>query len=520
MRRQAVNNTIEDKILTGMIISTKFCRDINRLYKKEYLLTSYAQIIARWCLDYYRKYREAPIKKIQDIYHLEKSKLKEADTEIISAFLSKLSDQLEQEESFNAEYIFDKAKEYFKKRSLSITVTNVQSLLELNKINSAEKEIQKYRELAAESSGWINPLLEQEVKKYFQDEQDKSHVLFQMPDQVGKMIGSFERGWLFSVFGPVKRGKSFWLQEIAIQAILENQKTLFISLEMGTHRVKRRIYKRLTAFGEKDEGNTFIYPCFDCVKNQNNTCEKNQRDNKISLLNELGEKPGYDDKMAYRPCIKCRGTKDFEVTNWFTSIERDKMKIRNTSKKIRGIQRLIGDNFRLQSYPAFSANLSQILGDIEELEYIENFIPDVIVIDYPDILAPEDSHVIGRERIDETWKTLKNIAETRHCLVVVASQTNRGSFDKKNVVQTDAAEDIRKLAHVDAAIALNQLPGEKREKIIRVALIAERDGDYDQYQSCLVLQQLELGQINLDSELMSPFLEDNKKSSKHISRKK
>ena len=115
MRRQAINNTIEDKILTGMIISTKFCRDINRLYKKEYLLTSYAQIIARWCLDYYRKYREAPIKKIQDIYHLEKSKLKEADTEIISAFLSKLSDQLEQEESFNAEYIFDKAKEYFKK---------------------------------------------------------------------------------------------------------------------------------------------------------------------------------------------------------------------------------------------------------------------------------------------------------------------------------------------------------------------------------------------------------------------
>ena len=499
LRRRIIDNTIEDKILTGMIVSSKFCRDIKKFYKKEYLLTSYAQIIARWCLDYSQKYKEAPGKKIQDIFQIEKDNLKEADTEIIVSFLSRLSTQFEQEESFNEEYILDKAKEYFKKRSLKITADTIGSLLELNRITDAEKEVRKYRELAVEISGWINPLSEQEVKKYFQDEQDKSHLLFKMPGQVGKMIGFFERGWLFSVFAPVKRGKSWWLQEIAIQSVLERYRTLFVSLEMGSHRVKRRIYKRLTAFG--DESKSFVYPCFDCIKNQENSCTKVQRVNKVRLLDTEGKKPEYNPKMTYRSCIECRGTEDFSPASWFVSMNRDAMKQRNTARTIKGIRNMVGNNFRFQSYPAFSANLSQIRADMEELEYTEDFIPDVIVIDYPDILAPEDNRVTGRERIDETWKTLKNIAETRHCLMVVASQTNRGSFDKRNVVQTDAAEDIRKLAHVDAAIALNQLPNEKREGVMRIALIAERDGDFDQFLDCMVLQQLALGQTSLDSEL-------------------
>ncbi len=500
LRRRVVDNTIEDKILTGMVISSRFCRDIRKSYRKEYLLTPHSQIIAKWCLDYYQKYKEAPVKKIQDIYHIEKQNLKEADGEIISAFLSRLSNQIEQEESFNEEYILDKTREYFKKRSLKITIDNVSALLEINKTNEAEKELQKYREIAKENSGWIDPFLDQEIKKYFQDERDRSHELFQMPGAIGEMIGPFERGWLFSIFAPVKRGKSFWLQEIAIQSILERYKTLFISLEMGAHRVKRRIYKRLTALGE--EKRKYIYPCFDCLKNQDDTCNKQQRTNRIQLLDDEGKKPEYDEDMKYQICTECRGTKDFYVANWFTPMLRGKMKFSAISKQVGGIGNMIGNNFRFQAYPAFSANLSQIRTDIEELEYTQDFIPDVIAIDYPDILAPEDSRIIGRERIDETWKTLKNMAETRHCLVAVASQTNRGSFDKKNVVQTDAAEDIRKFAHVDAAIALNQLPGEKREGVTRVALIAERDGDFDQYKNCIVLQQLELGQTNLDSEII------------------
>jgi hypothetical protein len=95
--------------------------------------------------------------------------------------------------------------------------------------------------------------------------------------------------------------------------------------------------------------------------------------------------------------------------------------------------------------------------------------------------------------------------------VFTASQTNRASFDKANVTQTDAAEDIRKIANVDMMLSLNQTPKEKRENRMRIAVVAGRDDDFDQFKTCLILQNLELGQSLLDSEMVSEKAEAIKK---------
>jgi hypothetical protein len=39
---------------------------------------------------------------------------------------------------------------------------------------------------------------------------------------------------------------------------------------------------------------------------------------------------------------------------------------------------------------------------------------------------------------------------------------------------------------------------------MRLNMIAERNGAFDEYASCLVLQQLALGQVCLDSEMLLP----------------
>jgi hypothetical protein len=69
------------------------------------------------------------------------------------------------------------------------------------------------------------------------------------------------------------------------------------------------------------------------------------------------------------------------------------------------------------------------------------------------------------------------------------------------------AEDIRKVAHVDVMISLNQLEIEKRRGVMRLAVIAHRDKDFYQLGQCFVLQQLELGQPNLDSEYCEDYFE-------------
>jgi hypothetical protein len=513
LKRFQVDNSVEDKILIGIITSDQFCREIAPSYNKIYFTTPLAQIVSKWAMDYYSLYKKAAADKIQDIFETESAKIKPEEAEIISVFLSRISSEFNSEKKINVQYLRDKTLLYFRKQALKKTLETTHSLLELDRVDEAEKELEKRKQIYKLTSGWINPFAEEEIKKFFINENNKTNELFQMDGEVGKLLGPFERGLLVAIFAPAKRGKTFWLQEMAIQALLFGLRVVFISLEMGDHRVQKRIYKRITALG--DEEKKYIYPCFDCKRNQDNSCKKLQRKNREKLFAGTKVKPKYSDQMTYRPCTACRGTKDFLADSWYTTIERGKMNASKATLKLLAMGNVVKDNFWFLSYPAFSANLSTIKADLDVLEFSRDFIPDVIVLDYADILAPEDSRTTGRERIDETWKALKNISDSRYCNVITASQTNRGSFEKKNVIATDAAEDIRKIAHIDAGIALNQLPEEKRAGIMRVSLIAERDGGFDQYKSAMVLQQLSLGQANLDSELVIEIKEEKEENTKN-----
>jgi predicted GH43/DUF377 family glycosyl hydrolase len=161
-----------------------------------------------------------------------------------------------------------------------------------------------------------------------------------------------------------------------------------------------------------------------------------------------------------------------------------------------------GDTFRMKAYPMGSANISRITADLDALEYTEGFVPDVIVVDYADILAPEDARITDtRHRLDMTWQHLKGLAQERHCLVFTASQGNRKSIKKLLMEQEDIAEDIRKMAHVDVMYALNQTGKEKAAGAMRISIVAHRHEDSNDSSYVTVLQQRGLSQMLLDQEI-------------------
>ena len=65
--------------------------------------------------------------------------------------------------------------------------------------------------------------------------------------------------------------------------------------------------------------------------------------------------------------------------------------------------------------------------------------------------------------------------------------------------EDDTSEDIRKLAHIDVCISMNQTRLEKRKKCYRLGLLAHRHRNFDVNTNALVLWQLQLGQIMMDS---------------------
>jgi len=125
----------------------------------------------------------------------------------------------------------------------------------------------------------------------------------------------------------------------------------------------------------------------------------------------------------------------------------------------------------------------------------------VIVVDYADVLrAP--SHLSTRDKLDEIWKGLKGLAQERKCLVVTATQSNRPSIQKKDLSQVDVAEDIRKLAHVDILLGLNQTPAEKKAGVLRISVLALRDNEFHEGLQVAVLEAREVGQVYLDGQIV------------------
>jgi replicative DNA helicase len=498
-RQEISDGDVERKIITGIIVDDHFCRDCVPIIKMKYFKADYTKQIAQWVFDYYKKYKKAPRKDILSIFQAESAKMKDAEALIIEKFLEDISSQYEEDQSFNKEYLFDQAVKFCDKRSLEILRDQIDGYVIQGKIDKAASEVRSFNKVAKETSRWVNPFDKDEIAKTLEDDQEDN--LFKLPGALGEMIGYLKRAWLIAIMGPMKRGKSFYAWEFAYWALTWKLKVAVFSLEMNETQYKKRIYKRMTAMAEH-EGD-YPYPIFDCYFNQIGECTKSERKNRIKLYGEDEDPPEYSKDMRYRACDHCRNhqglRKDYRPAFWWsTQIQKEGLSTEAIAKKVKMFKRLYGENLRLKCYPAFSASFDDILADLDNLEYTEEFIPDVVLVDYFDITSTEYSD--ERAEANRKWQRGKNLAAVKQVLVINCNQSNRDSIDKVNLSQKHTAEDIRKLAHIDALFVLNQTVQEKEKGVMRMETLIHRHDEAAEKGQVFVLQQLALGQPFLDSE--------------------
>lgn len=108
----------------------------------------------------------------------------------------------------------------------------------------------------------------------------------------------------------------------------------------------------------------------------------------------------------------------------------------------------------------------------------EGWSPDVVVVDYADILAPERSAKGQdfRHQTNETWKALRRLSQKWHCLVVTATQSDADSYERKVLTKKNFSEDKRKLAHVTGMVGINQTEEEKQKGLFRLNWVLLREG--------------------------------------------
>jgi intein/homing endonuclease len=293
---------------------------------------------------------------------------------------------------------------------------------------------------------------------------------------------------------------TWFLMEAAVLGALSGLKTVFISLEMQEKAVNQRIYKRITAYGE--EGRDHFIPVFDCRNNQLGLCIREERKGKGALAEKEEGIPTYSPEIQHTVCTACRYAKnsDYSPMTWFEPVDKPKFIEKNVRKGIKAFAKMYGDNIRVKCYPRFSAGIDDIERDLDILEQTEGFLPDMIVIDYVDILKVKNGNG-GHKDLDEIWKESASLFARRFALGFSASQGTRGSLYKSDMDQTDLAEWIGKLGHVDAFVALNQTKKEKLLGMIRAALMAHRHKEFSEDENVILLQALSLGQTHLDSHI-------------------
>lgn len=290
---------------------------------------------------------------------------------------------------------------------------------------------------------------------------------------------------------------SYYEWEIAFQALCERLKVAIFSFEMGRTTYKKRIYQRMTAMAEG--AGQYAYPVFDCASNQDGSCKKSERTNQYSLRTSDGKGwLSYSPDMKYKPCVACRGGKDFYPATWWqTQNQKEGLSPEAIAQKARTFKKLYGDNLRVRCFPAFSAGFDEAIAELDNLRN-QGFNPDIILFDYFDIMAAEVANELEDE--NRKWKKGKGLAGERSCLVINCHQGNRESEEASSIKQKHTGGNVKKLHHLDLDLTLNQSEIEKKRGVMRIKVLLERHDKGSSKGEVIVLQCLDLGQPFIDSE--------------------
>lgn len=448
-KNSLIDTDVEKEIITGLITDPRYIIEIQSIFKKELLQIPFAKTVSKWCFDYYQKYKKAPGSDIQGMYdsYCNDNKADPTQIELIGKFLSGLSTRYEK--TNNVKYKADKAELYFRSRHVEVLKENLSMLILNNKIEDAEKAIAEFKREGRPQTVGIDIVRDNILSILFADDDN----LFDFPGDLGKMFGTICRQDYILIAAPMKRGKSFWLDEFGLRGLMRGLNIIYYSLEMSEKKMLNRIYQYF--LGEtRTEKTIENFPFF---------TKENEIDYKD--LHKKGLSPG--------------------------AIQKKKKQIEHM---------LSGNSFRLCCYPTGSINVKDMKTHLDNLEHYNKFIPDIILVDYADIMAPESGSTGDyRHKLNATQEALRGLAQERNCVVVSATQTDRSTF-KKNIEEDTIAEDIRKLAHATHVMALNQSREDKKNSIMRVSMLVARDDEFHVDDEVIVLECRSIGKVCLDSK--------------------
>lgn len=442
-------NSRERRILAAMIHDKTVLGQLSEIWQEGMLKSPVSNAIGHVCVKFYRKHKDAPNGSTNDwVDNYLRKKRVDADTaDAIGKLLFSIEDDKILWDDIKPEHVVDMASEYLREIKANRVCEKGQELLRLGDLEGAEKLLVNYTRPELGEDEHINPLANdgEVFDEAFQKETFEPLFTFKNPlDQFFQ--GMVIRGEFMVFTAPPKTGKSFWLMEMAY-------KTLEARLRVAVYQVgdmsKNEYLWRL--------GSRIAHAPFE-----------SQTGNWPYTINvpETIKKPGEDEDVprlsSYEQTFK-------NALDGTTTREKVRDFIQNDLKTYK-------DMMIIKCYPNNTVSVDGINASLDGLA-VKGFIPDVVVIDYVDLLAPIDRRSPDkREQINETWKALRALNQRRHCLLITATQSDSAGYGKKLLSMENFSDCRMKNDHCTFNVGINATSMEKEAGVCRLNRIYQRRG--------------------------------------------
>jgi len=109
-----------------------------------------------------------------------------------------------------------------------------------------------------------------------------------------------------------------------------------------------------------------------------------------------------------------------------------KYELENLKKKMNEVRARTEGRLNIKEFPTYNATVNTLRAHLETLKVYKGFIPDLIIVDYADIMKPLRSYTSKYEELGDIYGTLRGLAVEMGVPIITASQTNRESMDKES----------------------------------------------------------------------------------------
>lgn len=440
----------ERTVLTAMITDKQVLASIAPKWTKEGLFPSeWSNLVGGWAVKYFNKYGKPPGKSIKSIFMDWGEDNPNTETvENVERCISYLSNEYDSSEKINSPFLIDLAGKYFQSVQADALLEELQKLKEVGKVKDFFKTVDKFNRIEI-GTGTSRKLMQDEAlwTRAFEHERES---LVKYPGDLGRFFGNeLERDGFIAIMGVQKRGKSVWLQDLAVRAMEQRRRVAYFQCgDLSEIQQVRR-------FG---------------VRIARHPLKATRKDFPLSFPKKLELAEGIGEKVKIIEAVE----KHFEegLTRdlaWNSVKQFMANKVRSTKPYL-----------MLSVHPMKSITVAGIHSTLVTYQH-EGWIPDVIVIDYADILAnPVGFQGQGdfRDAINENWMAMRRLSQVWHCLVVTATQVKASGFTAETLGMEHFSEDNRKFSHVTGMMALNQNNSMKEQGIVALNWIVLREDDF------------------------------------------